>query len=80
MHLSKRIIYLRPGETRHLKCGNPKPRHTKKFFIRPGELLIVFCGTIWHRLAFACGFPRRIRVGFVKKNHQLKVHCKPFSD
>lgn len=80
MHLSKRIIYLRPGETRQLKSGQPKPRHLSKFVIHPGELLIVLCGSIWHRFAFSCGFPRRVRVAFVKKNRLLQVHCKSCSD
>lgn len=80
MHLSKRIIYMRPGETRHLKCGHPKPRHLSKFVIRPGELLIVICGSIWQRFAFACGFPRRVRVVLVKKNQHLKISCKSCTD
>ncbi len=80
MYLSRRIIYLRPGETRQIKCGQPKPRHISKFVIRPGELLIVLCGSIWHRFTFACGFPRRVRVVLVKKNRLLNVSCKSHSD
>jgi len=71
---------MRPGESRQLKCGNPKPRHTSKFVIKPGELLIVICGTIWQRFAFACGFPKRVRVVWVRKNHQLKINCKSCAD
>lgn len=80
MYLSKKIIYLRPGETRQFKCGSPSTRHLSEFTIRPGELLVVICGFVWQRFAFACAFPNRVRVVVVRNNRIIRVRCKSAQD
>lgn len=80
MHLSKKIIFLRPGEIRQVKCGFPAPRHLSEFVIRPGELLVVLCGSLWQRFSFACGFPNRLRIVWVRKNRRIRVQCKSTKD
>jgi hypothetical protein len=80
MQLSKRIIYLRPGEERQITIGTPEPRHTSQFVIRPHELLIVLCSSPGERFSFACGFPKRVRLVTVRKNHLIQIHCKEAQD
>lgn len=80
MYLSKRIIFLRPGEVRQVKSGIPTGRHLSEFVIRPGELLVILCGSLWHRFHFGCGFSKRVRLVLIPKNRIIRVYCKAKED
>ncbi|BCU81662.1 hypothetical protein JIR001_14450 [Polycladomyces abyssicola] len=71
-----RIISLRRGETRTVRCGRRSLR-TRRFTIRPGEVLVVICARTRRVFVFFCrGFRiRRTIVGVVPENTVVTVRC-----
>jgi hypothetical protein len=71
-----RVIVLRRGETRTVRCGM-RALHTRSFTIRQGEALVVICDRTNRRFIFFCrGFRiRRTIVRRVPENTVVTVQC-----
>jgi hypothetical protein len=74
---ARRIISLRRGETRTVRCGMRSLR-TRRFTIRPGEVLVVICARTRRTFVFICRgvrIRRRI-VRVVPENTVVTVRCR----
>lgn len=73
---ARRIISLRRGQTRTVRCGRRSLR-TRRFIIRPGEALVVICARTRRTFVFFCrGFrTRRTIVRVVPENTVVHVRC-----
>ncbi|WP_139203341.1 hypothetical protein [Thermoflavimicrobium dichotomicum] len=75
----RRIIVLRRGETRTVRCG--RRIRTRRFTIRPGEVLVVICRVTRRTFIFVCRDDRRRRrrrrviVRTVPFNTRISVTC-----